>query len=85
MRRPDGAVVLRSRHALGPFPVRITDRLDELAARDPDRVLFAQRAGGGGGWRTITYGAARDAARRIAGALLARKLSAERPALDYRR
>ena len=79
MRRPDGAVVLRSPHPLGPFPPRITDRLDHVAALDPDRVLFAQRAGGGGGWRTITYGAARDTARRIAGSLLARKLSAERP------
>jgi len=79
VRRPDGAVLLRSPHPLGPFPPRITDRLDHFAARDPDRVLFAQRAGGGGGWRTIAYGAARDGARRIAGALLARRLSAERP------
>jgi feruloyl-CoA synthase len=80
VQRPDGAVVLRSPHPLGPFPERITDRLDHFAALDPERVLFAQRAGAsGGGWRTLGYGAARDAARRIAGALLARKLSAERP------
>ncbi len=77
--RPDGAVIVRSPHPLGPFPARITDRLEHFAASDPDRLLFAQRAGGSGGWRTLTYGAARDAARRIAGALLAQKLSAERP------
>ncbi|HEX3758147.1 MAG TPA: feruloyl-CoA synthase, partial [Kofleriaceae bacterium] len=77
VRRPDGAILLRSPHPLGPFPPRITDRLDHFAACDPDRVLLAQR--GGTGWRTLSYGAARAGARRIAQALLARGLSAERP------
>jgi feruloyl-CoA synthase len=75
--RPDGAIAMRSRHPLGAFPPRLTDRLDHHAAREPDRVLFAQRAGAG--WQTLSYAAARDRARRVAEALLARRLSAERP------
>jgi feruloyl-CoA synthase len=77
VRRLDGSVILRSPHQLAAYPPRITDRLDEVAALSPQRVLFAQRTGTG--WRTISYASARDHARRIAGALLARRLSAERP------
>ena len=76
-RRPDGVVVLRSPHALGPYPAKLTERLEHWAARSPDRVLFAQRSNGS--WRRLTYGEARDKAKRIAAALLARGLSAERP------
>jgi feruloyl-CoA synthase len=76
--RPDGSIVLQSPHRLGAFPVRITDRLDQFAADAPDRPLFAQRADGAS-WRIITYAEARDLARRIAEALLARRLSSERP------
>jgi feruloyl-CoA synthase len=76
--RSDGRIAMKARHRLGPFPLRITDRLDEVAARDPDRALFAQRAGTAG-WQIVSYGAARDQGRRIAEALLARDLSAERP------
>ena len=76
-RRADGAVVLRSPHALEPWPERMTDRLEHWAATAPQRVFLAERAGVG--WRTITYGEARALARRAATALLARGLSAERP------
>ena len=75
--RPDGSLVVVSRQPLGPFPVRLTDRLDEVAASDPDRPLLAERAGDG--WRILRYGEARERARRIAEGLLARRLSAERP------
>ena len=76
--RRDGTIVLQSPQRLGAFPLRITDRLDQFAADAPDRPLFAQRADGGG-WRIVSYAEARDLARRIAEALLARRLSPERP------
>ena len=76
-RRADGAVLLRSPHALEAWPDRITERLDHWAATAPDRVFLAERAGEG--WRTVTYAEARALARRLASALIARGLSAERP------
>lgn len=78
-RRRDGAILLRSRQALPPFPAKLTEKLEHWAAKAPERVLFAQRAGSS--WRTLTYRDARDRARRVAAALLQRKLSAERPPL----
>jgi feruloyl-CoA synthase len=77
-RRADGALLLRSPHRLGPYPTKLTERLEYWAARAPDRALFAQREATGG-WRTLTYAAALDQARRIGQALLARTLSRERP------
>ncbi|MGH6969792.1 MAG: feruloyl-CoA synthase, partial [Stellaceae bacterium] len=44
----------------------------------PDRVFLAQRDGGGA-WRTLTYAQALHRVRAIAGSLLRRDLSAERP------
>ncbi|MFZ1104346.1 MAG: feruloyl-CoA synthase [Hyphomicrobiaceae bacterium] len=77
-RRADGALILRSPHQLGPYPARLTERLEYWAARAPDRVLFAQRDATGG-WRKLTYAEALDQARRIGEALLARGLTPERP------
>jgi feruloyl-CoA synthase len=77
-RRADGALILRSPHRLGPYPAKLTERLEYWAARAPDRVLFAQRDATGG-WRHLTYAAALDQARRIGQALLARGLGRERP------
>src|SRR5437588_12509881 len=77
-RRPDGALMLRSPHALADYPDKLTRRLEFWADRAPDRTLFAQRAPGGG-WRTVSYAQALQAARRIGGALLRRDLSADRP------
>jgi feruloyl-CoA synthase len=77
-RRPDGALMLRSPHALAHYPDKITERLEFWAGRTPDRTLFAQRAPGGG-WRSVSYAQALEAARRIGAALLRRDLSAERP------
>jgi len=76
--RADGAIELRSPHALEPYPARITERLEHWAGTAPKRVLLAERDGAGG-WRTLSYGAALEGARRIAAALLARGLSPERP------
>jgi feruloyl-CoA synthase len=77
-RRADGIIHLRSPHALGPYPVKLTDRLEFWAARAPDRVLFAQRDEKGG-WRRITYKEGLEKARRIGEALLRRPVSPERP------
>jgi feruloyl-CoA synthase len=77
-RRADGAILLRSPHALEDYPARITDWLDQWAAQEPDRIFLAVREGAGA-WRKLTYGEARSQSRRIAAALLARGLSPERP------
>ena len=77
-RRDDGTIYLRPKVALGEYPVRLTDRLHHWAGAEPDRVLMAERVGGGA-WRQITYADLLTASRHIASALLARGLSAERP------
>ncbi|HEX6001230.1 MAG TPA: feruloyl-CoA synthase [Hyphomicrobiaceae bacterium] len=78
-RRADGALILRSPHELGPYPTKLTERLDYWAARAPDRLLFAQRDPVTGGWRSVTYAEALDKSRRIGEALLKRGLAPERP------
>ncbi len=75
--RADGTILVRLAQPLGPYAERMTDRLEHWAGRAPDRPLFAQRKQDR--WQTLTYAEARRRARRIAAALLARGLSAERP------
>ncbi len=77
-KRADGTVLVKSALPLGPYPTKTTDWLDEWAAKDPDRVYIAQRDGTGP-WNTLSYSQVRNAARSIATALLARKLSDQRP------
>jgi feruloyl-CoA synthase len=77
-RRPDGAIVLRAKGELGPYPRHLLERLRHWAHAAPDRVLFAQRDASGG-WRTLTYSEALAQAKRIGAYLLRKKLSAERP------
>ncbi|MBR0869963.1 feruloyl-CoA synthase [Bradyrhizobium tropiciagri] len=77
-RRDDGTIYLRPKLALADYPVRITDRLHHWAAAEPNRVFMAERAAGGG-WREVTYAQLLATTRRIASALIARGLSAERP------
>src|ERR1700712_1219828 len=77
-RRDDGTIYLRPKARLGDYPVRLTDRLHHWARAEPGRVFMAERDGGRG-WRQITYAQLLNASRRIASALLARGLSAERP------
>jgi feruloyl-CoA synthase len=74
----NGAMYVRPEQALGPYPLRLTDRLDFWAKRAPDRIFLAQRSPDGN-WRTRTYAEARAAARNVAQALLDRRLSADRP------
>jgi feruloyl-CoA synthase len=77
-RAADGTTYLRSPHALGPYPTKLTERLVHWAETAPERIFLAQRDGTGG-WRKLSYGAALEQVRRIGRALLERGLSAERP------
>jgi len=76
-RRAGGVIHLRSPHALGRYPAKLTERLEHWAARAPQRVLFAQRSADA--WKTLSYGEALARAKRVAAGLIARGLSAERP------
>jgi feruloyl-CoA synthase len=73
-----GNVYLRSPDPLPEYPRKLTERLDHWAAREPQRVFLAQR-GPDGAWLRLTYAQARSRARRIAQALIERRLSPERP------
>jgi feruloyl-CoA synthase len=76
----DGATYLRTRQTLGPYPTRITDRLEFWAERAPDRRFLAER-NPDGQWRGITYADTLRDVRALAQALLDRQLSVERPIL----
>src|ERR1700692_4856381 len=76
--RPDGSLVVRPLFPLGPYPDKLTERLDHWAAHAPDRVFLAERDRNGE-WRTAPYSQIRASARNVAQALLQRPLSAERP------
>jgi feruloyl-CoA synthase len=75
---PDGSIYMRPSLKLAEYPTKLTDRLDEWAAREPSRVFLAQRKNDGN-WRTLGYAEFRASARAIAQALLNRGLSVERP------
>ena len=75
-----GVYYLRSRHELGPYPERLTERLVHWAEHAPARVFLAERDEAGE-WRTLTYSEALAAVRRLGQALLDRRLSPDRPLL----
>jgi len=77
-RLPEGGLVLRSRHELGAYPRSVGEMLRQWARAAPERTFLAERDAAGG-WRRVSYGAALDAVERIAGALVARGLDADRP------
>jgi|HubBroStandDraft_1064217.scaffolds.fasta_scaffold00574_16 feruloyl-CoA synthase len=77
-RAPDGSILANNPHPLGRYPSRLSDRLDYCARVAPDRIFLAQRMPGQN-WRTITYAAFRQIARRISQALLNRGVSVDRP------
>jgi feruloyl-CoA synthase len=76
--RADGIQVLRSTEPLGPYPERITDRLEQWAREVPDRSFVAKRVNGGD-WRRISYAEMLQRAQAVGQALVNRGLSAERP------
>ncbi len=78
-RRADGAQVLRSPQALAPYARCLGEHLERWAREAPERVFLAERAGAV--WRRLTFAEALAEARAIGAALLARGLSAERPAM----
>ncbi len=74
----DGTVTITPTQALADYPDRITDRLHHWANAAPDRVFMAERAADHG-WRTLTYAQMFASSRRVASALIARGLSADKP------
>jgi len=78
--RDDGCILMRQRDPLpGHLPV-VAAYLDHWADRTPDATWIARRENGGD-WRRISYAEARESARRLGGALLARGLGPDRPLL----
>src|SRR5947199_2939914 len=77
-RRDDGTIYLRPKMPLREYPRRLTERLHHWAKAEPERIFMAERDGGPG-WRQITYAELLISSRRIASALLARGLSANKP------
>lgn len=77
-RRPDGAVLVRSRAAVPEHLPRMIDHLWEWAARAPDRPFLRERDAAGA-WRGPGYAEAAATVRRVAAALLARGLGTDRP------
>jgi feruloyl-CoA synthase len=77
-RRADGVEIVRAQQALQPFPDKLTERLEHWARFAPDRTFLAQRDSNGA-WRRLTYAQTLHQARRIAHALLARKLNSDKP------
>lgn len=77
-RKPDGTIYVRSKLQLGPYPRRMTDRLDHWAQQAPDRTFLAQRTPQGP-WQRLTYAQAAAGGRQVGQALVQRRLSPERP------
>ncbi|HJS97853.1 MAG TPA: feruloyl-CoA synthase [Terriglobales bacterium] len=77
-RLPGGAFLVRPEETLQPYPRILTDRIAHWAQLAPDRICVAQRAPSGE-WRRLTYSEVMRYLRSIGQALLARRLSTERP------
>lgn len=77
-KHPNGTMYVRSTLQLGPYPKRMTDRLDHWAQLTPDRTFIAQRTPEGP-WRRLTYAQAAEQGRRIGQALAKRNLNPQRP------
>ncbi len=75
---PDGSTLVRATAPLGDYPRCLTERLEHWARVAPDRVFLARRDHGGP-WRQVTFAEAWQQVRALAGALLERGLSGERP------
>jgi feruloyl-CoA synthase len=75
---PNGCTYVRSPRRLGPYPEKITERIEYWALHAPDRVFLAKREANGS-WRTLTFGDTLKQTRSLAQSLLTRKLSPDRP------
>ncbi|MFA8387792.1 MAG: feruloyl-CoA synthase [Pelagibaca sp.] len=78
--RVDGTILMRQKGELTGYLPTLAGYLDKWADQTPDQPWIARR-GADGDWIRITYGAARDQARSIGGALLALGLGPDRPLL----
>src|SRR5258708_25130176 len=76
-KRGDGALLMRSPHPLGAYPVRLTERLEQWARVPPTRAFIAQRDARGD-WRGINFADTLATVRRLSQALLGRRLPPER-------
>ena len=72
-----GTLVLRSPEPLRPYARCMGEYLEHWAAKKPDEVFLAQRAGEV--WRKMTWGETRRQVHAIATSLLARGVSVEHP------
>ena len=79
-RTADGRIYMASPFPLGPYPVRLTERLEAWAASAPGRTFLAERDSDGE-WRRVSYADALRSVRSLAQAILDRGLSPERPIL----
>ena len=77
--RPDGTILLRSKHRLSPTVARTGDWLHNWAGEAPDRVFIAERSGAG--WREESYASMLGKVREVGTALLARGMGPETPIL----
>jgi len=76
VRGENGITYVRSPVALGPYPAKITERLEHWAAQAPERTFLAAR-NACGEWERLRYGDALQKVRSVAQALIHRGL--ERP------
>lgn len=77
--RPDGTILMEANRAVPDHLPTLADYLDHWADTTPDHPWMARRVGDS--WRKITFGEARDMARRIGAALIEMGLGADRPLL----
>lgn len=79
MSRSGDAIYVRPIAKLGPYPEKLTEKLEHWAVHAPDRPFISQR-GPNGEWQSLTYSQMRTQARRVAQALLDRPhVSNDRP------
>ena len=74
----DGTIYMESPFPLGPYAVKITERLEHWAGAAPDRTYLAERTASGD-WRRVSYREALTTVRSLAQAILDRRLSPDRP------
>lgn len=75
---PSGNIYVRPKALLGPYPIKLTDKLDYWAEHAPDRTFLAERDASGE-WRSISYGNFRSRVRGVAQGLLDRGLNTQTP------
>jgi feruloyl-CoA synthase len=79
-RRADGALLLRPKAELAPYPERVTDMLEYWAAKTPESTFVARR-GADSAWQRVSYSQALKQVLSLAQGLVPLDLSPERPLL----